>query len=148
MKQHLTSSSDRLIVPIEAIKEIRSGSDARYYRQQFQLAPECEERWLTIIYILDGNYKTLHVVVPTKDVFHMWNYTLRRLHAVRQELMSGLGYVEMRQAMWDKHYWNGADEERDQKLVFEEVEKLCKRLQINSSQDDLYRLFKVFFHMW
>ncbi|PBK93995.1 1-phosphatidylinositol-4,5-bisphosphate phosphodiesterase 1 [Armillaria gallica] len=129
-------------IPIEAIKEIRSGSDARYYRQQFQLASECEERWLTIIYILDGNYKTLHVVVPTKDVFHMWNYTLRGLHAVRQELMSGLGYVEMRQAMWDKHYWKGADEERDQKLVFEEVEKLCKRLQINSGQDDLRRLFK------
>ncbi len=59
--------------------------------------------------------------------------------------MNGLGYVEMRQAMWDKHYWKGADEERDQKLVFEEVEKLCKRLQINSGQDDLYRLFKVFF---
>ncbi|KAG7447803.1 PLC-like phosphodiesterase [Guyanagaster necrorhizus] len=129
-------------IPIEAIKEIRSGSDARYYRQQFQLAPQCEERWLTIIYILDGDYKTLHVVVPTKDVFDMWNYTLRSLHAVRQKLMNGLGYVEMRQAMWDKHYWKGADEEHDQKLEFEEVEKLCKRLQINSGQDDLYRLFK------
>ncbi|KAK0443966.1 PLC-like phosphodiesterase [Desarmillaria tabescens] len=129
-------------IPIEAIKEIRSGPDARYYRQQFQLAPECEERWLTIIYILDGDYKTLHVIVPTKDVFEIWNYTLRSLHSVRQKLMSGLGYVEMRQAMWDKHYWKGADEERDQKLVFEEVEKLCKRLQINTGQDDLYRLFK------
>ncbi|KAF9052313.1 PLC-like phosphodiesterase [Hymenopellis radicata] len=119
------------LIPIEAIKEIRSGQDARYYREQFQLAPEYEQRWLTIIYILDGNYKTLHVVAPTRD-----------LHAIRQELMKGLGNVEMRQAMWEKHYWKNADEESDQKLVFDEVSKLCRRLNINTGAEDLYRLFK------
>lgn len=75
----------------------------------------------------------------------MWDTTLRKLHGIRQELMSGLGNIEMRQAIWEKQYWKGADEKRDQKLVFEEVEKLCKRLNINSNTGDLLRLFKVVF---
>lgn len=130
------------IIPIECIKEIRFGADARYDREQFQLSAEYEDRWITIIYILDGNYKSLHLIAPTADVFHMWHITLRRLHAIRQQLMTGLGNVEIRQALWEKHYWKGADEESDQKLEFSEVEKLCRRLNINSSSEDLFRLFK------
>ncbi|KAF5375654.1 hypothetical protein D9615_009376 [Tricholomella constricta] len=125
------------IIPIENIKELRSGSDARYYREQFQLAQEYEDRWLIIVYILDGAYKTLHLVAPSKDVFRMWDKTLRELHAIRQQLMSGLGNFEMRQAIWEKHYWKG-----EEKLGFDDVEKLCRRLYINSSSDDLLRLFK------
>lgn len=131
------------LVPIENIKEIRSGEDARYYRQQFQLSQDYQDRWLTIIYLLDGSYKTLHLIPATKDVFRMWDKTLRELHAIRQELMRGLGNGEMRQALWEKHYWTGADEERDHKLTFAEVEKLCRRLNISSSHEDLLNLFKV-----
>ena len=136
-------STDPGPVPIESIKEIRTGVDARYYREQFQLSQDYEDRWLTIIYILDGNYKTLHLIVTTKEVFKMWETTLRQLHAIRKELMTGLGNLEVRQALWEKQYWKGADEEQDQKLTFDEVEKLCKRLNINSSQDDLHGLFMV-----
>ena len=73
----------------------------------------------------------------------MWDKTLRELHAVRQELMQGLGNGEIRQALWEKQYWKGADEEKDQKLSFDEVEKLCRRLNIKSNYDDLLRLFEV-----
>lgn len=132
-----------MIVPIENIKEIRSGADARYYRQQFQLSQDYEDRWLTIIYILDGRWKTLHLIAATKDQFKMWDTTLRELHAIRQELMHGLGNIEIRQALWEKRYWKGAHEENDQKLSFDEVEKLCRGLNINSSREDLERLFMV-----
>jgi phosphatidylinositol phospholipase C delta len=130
-------------VPIENIKEIRSGADARYYRQQFQLSRDYEDRWLTIIYVLDGAWKSLHLIAPTKDLFRMWDKTLREQHAIRQELMSGLGNPEMRETLWERHYWKGADEEGDQKLTFGEVEKLCRGLNINSSREDLGRLFTV-----
>lgn len=49
----------------------------------------------------------------------------------------------MREALWVRYYWKGADEERDQKLTFDEVEKLCRGLNINSSREDLERLFTV-----
>ena len=127
----------RSAVPIENIKEIRTGADARYYREQFQLSQEYEERWLTVIYIVDGRYKTLHAVAATRDVFQLWDDTLRGLFAVRQDLMSGLGHVEKRQAVWERRYWKGADESGDARLELDEVEVLCKRLNINLSKDEL-----------
>ena len=131
----------RLKVPIECIKEIRSGSDARYYREQFQLSAEYEPRWTTIIYIIDGGYKTLHAVATTVDVFTIWDSTLRAMFAVRQALMSGLGHGEARQTMWEKRYWRGADEQRDDRLSFEEVLKMCRRLNLTLSQSDLLSKF-------
>lgn len=138
---HLVLSCD--IVPIENIKELRSGSDARYYRQQFQLAREYEDRWITIIYMLDGQYKTLHLIASSLDTFQLWDITLRKLYAIRQELMTGPGNEEIRQVVWLKQCWKSTGEQNDQRLSFEQVEKLCRRLNINSSQEDLLRLFKV-----
>jgi phosphatidylinositol phospholipase C delta len=85
----------------------------------------------------------VHLIAATQDVFRIWDVTLRKLYSIRQELMSGLGNIEMRQAVWEKQYWKGADEESDQKLDFHEVQRLCKRLNISSSPDNLLRLFKV-----
>jgi hypothetical protein len=75
----------------------------------------------------------------------MWDVTLRKLHAIRQTLKSGLGHLEMRQKIWEKQYWKGADQLPDQKLDFDEVEKMCRRLNINSSTEALWGLFKVYF---
>ena len=55
--------------------------------------------------------------------------------------MSGLGHVEARQSVWERRYWRGADEQRDDKLAFEEVEKMCRRLNLNFSREDLMRRF-------
>ncbi|PCH36823.1 PLC-like phosphodiesterase [Wolfiporia cocos MD-104 SS10] len=131
------------IIPIENIKELREGADARYYREQFQLAAHFEDRWLTIVYVLDGGYKTLHLIAGTHDVFQMWDITLRRLYAIRQKLMSGLGDTDVRQAVWEKQFWRSAapDTGADQKLDFDEVERLCRRMNINPSREDLWARF-------
>ena len=96
-----------------------------------------------MIYVIDGGYKTLHLIAATQDIFQMWDVTLRKLHDVRRQLMDGLGNFEMRQAVWEKQFWKGADEEQDQKLDFDDVERMCRRLNINPSHDDLLRRFKV-----
>ncbi|KAI0672187.1 1-phosphatidylinositol-4,5-bisphosphate phosphodiesterase 1 [Trametes maxima] len=140
--QIIWESKKLRFIPIENIKELREGADARYYREQFQLAQEYEDKWLTIVYVLDGGYKTLHLIAATRDIFQMWDITLRRLYAIRQQLMSGLGSADMRQAVWEKQFWKGADEEQDQRLDFDDVERLCRRLNINPSREDLLRRFK------
>ncbi|KAF8555567.1 PLC-like phosphodiesterase [Imleria badia] len=140
--QIIWESKKLRIIPIENIKELRSGSDARYYRQQFQLAREYEDRWITIIYMLDGQYKTLHLIASSLDSFQLWDITLKKLYAIRQELMTGLGNEEIRHAVWIKQCWKSVGEQNDQRLSFEQAEKLCRRLNINSSQEDLMRLFR------
>ena len=54
--------------------------------------------------------------------------------------MRAIGNVEVREALSEKQHWEGADEEWDRKLTFEEIVWLCRRLKINSNQEDLSRL--------
>ena len=62
--------------------------------------------------------------------------------------MTGLGNVEMRQSVWERQYWKGADEEGDQVLDFNNIERLCKRLNVNITAVELAKLFKVFFFVF
>jgi len=57
--------------------------------------------------------------------------------------MRGLGYLDLREAVWAKQYWKPADEQAGQKLQFEDFVKLCKRLNVNSSREDLSRRFEA-----
>ena len=128
-------------VPIENIKELRSGSDARYYREQFGLSQETEARWLTIVYVMGAGYKSLHLISPDVNQHQMLDITLRKLHAVREGLKNGSGGLEMRQAIWEKQYWKSSDEEKDQKLNFNDVEKMCHRLNLDPPRDELKKRF-------
>ena len=132
-----------VLVAIESIKEIRAGPDARNYREQFKIASDTEQRWLTIIYIADGKYKSLHVVALAADVFRMWLVTLRHLYALRQELMSGVGNLERRQQAWERLYWKSTDDHGDAKLEWAGVKKLCRRLNVHAPEEELMWRFKV-----
>jgi phosphatidylinositol phospholipase C delta len=72
----------------------------------------------------------------------MWDVSLQKLHGIRMQLMSEPGNLQLRQAVWEKQYWKGADMHKDQSLVYEELQKLCKRLHISTASGDLLRLFK------
>ncbi|KAF8581199.1 PLC-like phosphodiesterase [Ramaria rubella] len=140
--QILWESKKYRVLAIESIKEIRAGPDARNYREQFKIASDTEQRWMTIIYMADGKYKTLHVVALSADVFHMWLVTLRHLYTLRQELMSGVGNLERRQQAWERLYWKSADDHGDAKLAWPEVKKLCLRLNVRAGDEDLKRRFQ------
>jgi len=131
------------LIPLENIKEIRSGADGRYYREQFQLSQDYEDRWLTIVYVIDSRYNTLHVVASTKEIFFLWDYTLHNMYAVRKNLMSGLGSDEERQMLWERRYWKGCDLGGDDKLKFDETVKMCKRLNIHFPEEEILKRFKA-----
>ncbi len=132
-----------VLVPIECIKEIRAGPEATYYRAQFKLSAALDSRWITIVYILDGTYKTIHIVADTVDLYNAWLTALNRLHAVRAGLMTGLGNIEIRDAVWEKQYWKGADQGGDSNLDLAEIEGLCKRLGVSLTDTAIRALFKV-----
>lgn len=122
---------------------MRTGADARNYREQFKVSEEEGARWITIVYTFDGKFKTLHVVAPSIQIYRMWVSTLRTLYALRRELMSGLGNLERRELVWQRQYWKAADSSGDSKLSFDEVQKMCHRLSIFPSKTDLKKQFEV-----
>ncbi|KAJ7766326.1 1-phosphatidylinositol-4,5-bisphosphate phosphodiesterase 1 [Mycena maculata] len=136
--QLIWESKVRKYIPIEAIRELRSGLDAKAYREQFQPpTQDYEDRWLTIVYIVNSTWKTMHLLAPTKDVMDMWTMAMRRLHSAQTDLMSGLGQGDMLEAVWERHYWNGRG------FSFDDVEKLCKRLNVSHGESELRRLFQA-----
>ncbi|KAF9001131.1 PLC-like phosphodiesterase [Cyathus striatus] len=102
-------------VQIETIKELRPTQDSLS---------------LHIIYILSATYKSLYLLFPTQDLFVTFHTALSKLHNIRQGLApssagtSTLADLELRDAVWERQYWKGADEEGDQKLDFDDVQRL------------------------
>ena len=86
-------------------------------------------------------YKTLHLISGDVNTHQMLDITLRRLQAIREGLKDGSGSLEMRQAIWEKQYWKSSDEEKDQKLDFRDVEKMCHRLNLDPPHHELKRRF-------
>lgn len=50
---------------------------------------------------------------------------------------------EVRQEVWEKQYFKGADVQGDQVLDFDDVKRLCLRLNVNLTIQELAKLFKV-----
>ncbi|KAF3926753.1 hypothetical protein ABW21_db0206913 [Orbilia brochopaga] len=138
---------------LDDVKEIRTGENARNYRESFQVSSEFEDRWITVIYsehIDNGRLRTLHLVAPTKEMFQLWTETLEALLNYRTELMAGI--ATQGEKVLGNH-WKleissqtssgsaGKANNIEERLSFEEVERLCRRLQVNCSRQYLRARF-------
>ena len=83
------------------------------------------------------------MLADTPDSFDAWDASLRKLFTIRQGLMSGVGNMELRETVWERQYWKGADMKDDRKLSFQEVESLCWKLNANLPQAEMRLLFEV-----
>ncbi|KAG0052465.1 Phospholipase C [Gryganskiella cystojenkinii] len=124
-------------INVEQIKELRKGRAARMYREQLRVKPEHEERWLTIIYSAQGKYKALHLVAPTKDTYHDWIMAVEKMWSVKREVVEGLPQLQRKTNQWLREHWMDADKNVDSKLGYEEVVRLCHRLNINFSRKEI-----------
>lgn len=137
---------------VDDIKEIRMGADARNYREEFQVHSEMEDRWATIIYAepeQGGKLKTLHIIAPTVDIFKLWTTTLEKILRYRTEMMAGLAMqgeksvdAHWRNYMASRDIITPPQSPRSERLGFEDVERLCRRLHVNCSRQFLKDRFK------
>ncbi|KAF9348807.1 Phospholipase C [Mortierella sp. AD094] len=128
-------------INVEQIKELRKGKAARMYREQLRVKPEHEERWLTIIYSAMGKYKALHLVAPTKDTYQDWIMAVERMWSVKRDVAEGLPQLQRKTSQWLKEHWMDADKNVDSKLGYEEIVRLCYRLNINFSRKEIRARF-------
>jgi phosphatidylinositol phospholipase C delta len=131
------------IVNIENIKELRIGEAIRNIRIHAKIGKEHEDRWFTIIYVEAGKYKSLHLLAETADLFNKWVDNLQRLYLHRKDMIGGLGHLRKRHSIWLKQHWKQANKDGDSKLVFDEVSRLCRQLNINMSKGSLRAKFDV-----
>lgn len=129
-------------INVEQIKELRKGKAARMYREQLQVKNEHEDRWLTIIYFAAGKYKTLHLVAPTKDKYEDWITAVEYMWNMKREATEGLPHMQRKTDQWLKEHWMDADNNVDSKLGYEEIVRLCHRLNINFSRKEIRMRFE------
>lgn len=134
-------------VYIDDIEEIRLQSDARNYREEFNIPVESECRWFTIIYA-DQNrakgrpLKTMHLIAPNQYIFDLWTSTLEDLSKYRHELMAGLAGAGQDERTLKGHWRREMTRlfgdipraEDAETLDFQGVETLCRSLHINCSK--------------
>ncbi|CAG8727272.1 5261_t:CDS:2, partial [Acaulospora colombiana] len=130
---------------IENIKELRIGSHA--HSEIASLLPNqsiesVEDRWLTIIYTIEDEYKTLNVIAPTAEILAQWFTTLTALRQLRLDFMTGtIRRSSSARALWDRHHFAGADSSKDNKLSLKEVKSLCQRLNFGGKEEEIGRRF-------
>ncbi|KAG9023978.1 Phospholipase C, partial [Serendipita sp. 407] len=139
-------SKRRGVIHIENIKELRLGSSA--HSEMSTLLPDqdplkIQDRWLTIIYTVEDEYKTLHVIAPTTQLLDQWYTTLVLLRQLRLDFMAGVFHGSSQESeLWEKHHFSGADRSKDNKLSYSEVKSLCRRLNFGGTEDEVKRRFK------
>ncbi|TGO39503.1 hypothetical protein BHYA_0052g00010 [Botrytis hyacinthi] len=139
---------------IDNIKEIRLGSDALNYREEFKVDSQDEPRFFSILYVVPDNKSTgrstkiMHLIAPDEQTFDLWTTTLEAISKHRYENMSSLVAFNEKAV---RNYWRGEmtkqfsdvpHAEDEEALNFEGVEQLCKNLHINTSSRFLRERFQ------
>lgn len=133
---------------VDDVKEIRVGADARNYREEFSISGDMEELWFTIIYAEheeNGKLKALHLIAPDKESFTLWTSTLDKVLKYRTEFMSGLAVQgdKFVSEHWRNEFAAKSSPNKEEKLSFDRVERLCRRLHVNCSRRFLRQKFNV-----
>lgn len=139
---------------VDDIQQIRLQGDARNYREEFQVSPEDEPRWFTIIYADPARakgspVKAIHLIAPDQHMFEVWTSTLNDIQRYRRELMTGLVGSGQDEKTLHGHWkremaklFNGVTHfEDEENLDFRGIESLCRSLHINCSKNILRTQF-------
>lgn len=137
---------------IDDIKDIRVGSDARNYREEFGVAPADESKFFSIIYAVPDkskgrSQKVMHLIAGDEQTFDLWTTTLDAISKHRQDLMASLSSFHDKavRSYWrtemNKVFQNRPHSEDDELIDIVGVERLCRSLHIHGSSTYLRSRF-------
>ncbi|KAJ4376207.1 hypothetical protein N0V83_001489 [Neocucurbitaria cava] len=130
---------------IDDVREIRSGPEAKHYREECGISENWAPYWFTIVYTdttrSKGRIKTMHLMAPDVGVFSMWTHTLDSVSRNRIDMMAGLlGFADKSA----KLVWQRAMKKRGEgeSLDFPSIVELCRSLHINCTETTLRAYFE------
>ncbi|KAF2418510.1 PLC-like phosphodiesterase [Tothia fuscella] len=125
---------------IDDIQDVREAHEAKEYLDQFQTTPESESRWFTIVYT-DANrtkgrhLKTMHLIAASQEIAQLWTESIDRVQRIRIRTMTDLakGGEKSIKELWVRE----TKAEPQARLNFQAVKQLCRKLDINCSENAL-----------
>lgn len=139
---------------IDDVTEIRSGADARNYREEFGFTEADESRFFSVIYNRSDKsngrtQKTMHLVAPSAKEFEQWTTTLDAISKHRHDFMWQLSAFSDKAV---KAYWRremtrqsgGRVRSEDEETVdLPGVERICRNLHIHGAIDHIHASFRA-----
>ncbi|KLJ11133.1 phosphatidylinositol phospholipase C, gamma-1 [Blastomyces silverae] len=130
---------------IDDIKEIRTGLDARNYREEHDIPENLENLWFTIIFTnpeqsKNKPIKTMHLIAPNEATLELWTNILDDISRYRIGLMAGLAGSQsdtVLKAHWQREISRRVLEPGEESLDRNAIETLCQSLHINCSKNML-----------
>ena len=84
-------------VPINQIRELRLGQPPTDNANA--------SRWITVVYVRSSQWKVLHMIALTDDVYKLWVDTLSRLVSETSDRMVGHGTPSDPDTAWIRQLW-------------------------------------------
>jgi len=138
---------------VDDIKALHSTTEARHYREQFQISSSYEPMWLTVVYTSGSKLKALHLVSSTIEEQQLWYKTLKKLRQYRKEVTGGLAFLMSPERKMNpeksirviRRHWReaGGVGIETAEVGFAEVERLCWKLNVHLSSKYLKEKFDV-----
>ncbi|KAF2643782.1 PLC-like phosphodiesterase [Massarina eburnea CBS 473.64] len=132
---------------IDDVKEIRTGEDARHYREELGYTEDFDPFWMTVVYSdttrSKGKSKTMHLIAENVGIKTMWTQTLDSVSRDRIDMMAGIMSLTEKSArlVWErqmKRRFNGqAHLEGEESLDLPGIIDLCRSLHIHSSPETI-----------
>ncbi|KAG5519661.1 hypothetical protein PMAC_001817 [Pneumocystis sp. 'macacae'] len=126
-------------ISVDDIQDIRVGHDSRNYREQLKIHIDYEDRWFSIICLVNHKLKILHLITPTLELRQQWVILLKKTQRYRIEMMGKLGLMGDKFDGWLEKHWESI--KKNDYIQFQDIEKLCKKLHVNASKEYLKNAF-------
>jgi phosphatidylinositol phospholipase C delta len=127
-------------VYIDDIQDVREAHEAKEYFDQFQTPPEFESCWFTIVYTdvnrTKGRHlKTMHLIAPDENTAQLWTESIDRVQRLRIRTMTEItkGGEKSIKQLWRRE----TKDDPQAQLNFQAVKQLCRKLDINCSENAL-----------
>ena len=130
------------LVDLVSIREIRLGQNTRAFQLHGKQS-ELSERAFSIIYTIDGMYKTLNLVAQTQQVASQW---ISGLHILMAQLSVNLDepkeLLKLNLSSWLRTCWEQADVSHNGLLDLDQVTHLLNLLNFKLSKSEVKGAFK------
>ena len=129
---------------LDSVKDVRVGSMADNYQDEYNIPSNLRKLWVTIIYTSAGRLKALHLVADNKINFDLFVNCILRLIRLRKGLMESILLPDNERFAimhWRSIVSERKEDESKDTLTFADVSRLCDKFHIYCSKDHLYALF-------
>ncbi|KAF2774340.1 PLC-like phosphodiesterase, partial [Teratosphaeria nubilosa] len=136
---------------IDDVVAVRRGVQSRNARDDIHVAPEDEDRLLTIVYALDDRSerrptKALHLLMPSEVLMNAWTQAVDHVTTERAASMKALSSSTEKSEKGMAILWRQAFQQKgpdeDELFKLDGARRLCRQLQINCSNHTVAVHFK------